>query len=212
VNTNKLIDLLSTNLQPVARRGFERALFLVVAMGGVAALGLMLATVGPRPHLTLHLGWSAIKLLFGLSVVGTGMPILVRSAQPGRRLSALPLFRPFFVVSAAALATLLGTGPAIWKGMLLGATHVSPVRCLLCIVGFAAIPWMALFYMLREGAPTRPSVCGGLAGVVAGGVGAAAYAFTCSSDSIPFIASWYVAAIALCALVGALFGPRLLRW
>jgi hypothetical protein len=48
--------------------------------------------------------------------------------------------------------------------------------------------------------------------VVAGGVGAAAYALSCSSDTIPFIAFCYGAAIALCALIGEQLGPRLLRW
>jgi hypothetical protein len=29
---------------------------------------------------------------------------------------------------------------------------------------------------------------------------------------MPFIAIWYGAMVALCAFVGALFGPRLPRW
>jgi hypothetical protein len=63
-----------------------------------------------------------------------------------------------------------------------------------------------------QGAPTRPRFCGAIAGVVAGGLGAAAYALTCRTDTIPFIAVCYSAAIALCAFIAAQLGPRLLRW
>jgi hypothetical protein len=214
VNTDRLIDVLSANLQPAVHRGFERAVLLAIAAGGVAALSVMLATVGPRAHLASasHLEWAAIKFLFALSIVGTGTPILIRSARPGSAARTLPLVLPFLFVSAAALATSLLSAHGARQQLVLGSTTASPERCLLCIMGFAAIPWVALIRVLREGAPTQQSVCGALAGVVAGGVGAAAYAFTCISDSFAFIASWYVAAIALCAVVGALFGRRLLRW
>ena len=77
---------------------------------------------------------------------------------------------------------------------------------------FAAIPLAAVIYALRKGAPTRLKLCGGIAGIVAGGIGAAAYAFNCTSDTIPFIAIWYGAAIVLCAVIGAQLGPRVLRW
>jgi hypothetical protein len=43
-------------------------------------------------------------------------------------------------------------------------------------------------------------------------IGAAAYAFHCPDDSLPFIALWYGASIAFCAGIGAVLGPRVLRW
>ena len=61
--------------------------------------------------------------------------------------------------------------------------------------------------------PTQLRLSGAIAGVVAGGLGAAAYALSCSSENtIPFIAFRYNAAIVLCALIGAQLGTRLLRW
>jgi hypothetical protein len=47
----------------------------------------------------------------------------------------------------------------------------------------------------------QPANLGAVA--AAGGLGAAAYAFNCTSDTIPFIAVCYGAAIALCAFIGA---------
>jgi hypothetical protein len=215
VNTDRLIDLLSANLEPVGRGRLPKAVLLAVAAGVVAALGVMLATVGTRPDLNspAHLAWSAIKLLFGLSVAGLATPFLLSSARPGFAglTRAVPALIPFLVVDAAAVAALV-SHPYLWSEMLRGATSVSPARCLVCILTFAGIPLIALTHVLREGAPTQPKACGALAGTVAGGVGAAVYAFTCASDSFPFIAAWFGAAIALCAFIGALLGARLFRW
>lgn len=215
MNTNELIELLSSNLEPVNHRQFQRSVVMAVVMGGVAAFTLMWMTVGPRPNLgsTPHLQWCALKLLFALSVVGSATPVLIRSARPGSSSAAryLSALLPFIAISIAAAGALIGK-PGMWREWLLGATRMSPVHCLLHIVGFAAIPMFLLISVLREGAPTRPSACGAVAGVVACGAGAAAYALACKSDSVPFIAVWYSAAIAAYAIVGAVAGPRVLRW
>jgi hypothetical protein len=199
VNTERLTDLLSTNLQPADCRGFKRALYLAVTAGGIAAVGVMLATVGPRPHLgsPSHLEWSVVKLCFALSIVGTATPVLLQSARPGTEARALSVLLPILIVGVAALVALPLAGLAAWKDMLLGTASESPVRCLLCIIGFGVIPLLALMYVLREGAPTQPSLCGALAGMVAGGAGAAAYSVACLTDTIPFIAVWYVAGLRL---------------
>ena len=113
---------------------------------------------------------------------------------------------------AVALAVFLLSQPLARGAMLRGATSISSGRCLVCIVFFAAVSLAAVIWAVRKGAPTRLKLSGAIAGIVAGGIGAAAYAFNCTSDTIPFIAIWYGAAIALCAVIGALIGPRVLRW
>jgi len=65
---------------------------------------------------------------------------------------------------------------------------------------------------LRKGAPTNLRRAGAIAGLVAGALGATAYAFHCPDDSVPFIAIWYGTLVALCGAIGAMLGPRLLRW
>jgi hypothetical protein len=216
MNTDQLVDLLSANLEPVGRVQFGRMLLLAMLTGGAAAFVVMLATVGPRADLDspIHLEWTAIKLLFAVNVIGTAAPVLLRSMRPGleKQTHQLIVFLPLFAAIVAALSMLLFVTPQAWSSMLHGATSVSPARCLLCTIFFAAIPFAALVWALRQGAPTRLRLSGAIAGVVAGGFGAAAYAFSCVSDTIPFIAVCYSAAIALCALIGAQIGPRLLRW
>lgn len=215
MNTDRLIDILSVELEAVNSGRLGKTLILAIVTGGAAAFGLMLATVGPRPDLqsTAHIEWVAVKLLFALSVIGTGAPLLNRSIRPGLEDATnwALVFFPFFAALAVALGVLLGQ-PQAWREMLRGATTVSSVRCLFRIMFFAAIPLAAVIYALRQGAPTRLKLCGGIAGIVAGGIGAAAYAFNCTSDTIPFIAIWYSTAIVLCAVIGAQLGPRVLRW
>jgi hypothetical protein len=66
--------------------------------------------------------------------------------------------------------------------------------------------------VLRGLAPTRPALAGAAAGALAGGVGGAVYALHCMELAAPFLAVWYVAGIVLPVVLGALLGPRLLRW
>src|SRR5215467_2647992 len=81
VNTDRLIDVLSANLEPVSQGQLRRTLVLAMVTGGVAAFGLMLATIGPRSdlNLTAHLEWAAAKLFFAFSIVFAGAPFLIRS-------------------------------------------------------------------------------------------------------------------------------------
>jgi hypothetical protein len=215
MNTDRLIDMLSGELEAVNNGRLGKTLILAIVTGAAIAFGLMLVTVGPRSDIqsTAHIEWVAVKLLFALSVIGTGALLLNRAMRPGLEDAtnwALVVI-PFLAALAVAFAVLLGQ-PQAWRGMLVGATTISSIRCLLLIVFFATIPLAAMIYALRQGAPTRLNLSGGIAGIVAGGIGAAAYAFNCTSDTIPFVAIWYGAAIVICAVVGAQIGPRVLRW
>jgi hypothetical protein len=216
MNTDRLIDILSDDPAPVESDQLGKVVLLAIVIGEVAAIALMLATVGPRADLqsTAHLEWLTAKLFFALSVVGVGVPLLIRSIRPG--LEEQTSWRlglvPFVTALAVALAVVFFSQPQAREALLRGTTRISSVRCLLCILFFAVIPMAAVIRAVRKGAPTRLRLSGSITGMVAGGIGAAAYAFNCTSDTIPFIAIWYGAAIAICALLGALLGPRLLRW
>jgi hypothetical protein len=211
MKTDHLINLLSTNLEPIKRGQIAKTLALALMVGGAAAFCLMLSTVGLRSGLTFNLNFLAFKLLFTLSLLGIGTLLLARLARPGqsrRRLSTLT-FLPFLVIALVGAVALGFENPMRWGRMLLGMNWVT---CLFCIPLFAAIPFVALIWFLRKGAPTDLKRTGAIVGLVAGALGATAYAFHCPDDSIPFIALWYGAMVAFCAFVGALLGPRLLRW
>ncbi len=212
MNTEHLIDVLSTNLEPVDRRALRTSLAWAVVVGGAAAFCLMLGTVSLRGDLTsgTSLAFVAVKLVFALTVIGGGLAFLSRAVRPGQdaqtsfQLAALP-----FVIVIVAAVTDLVFGLSTPHVMTMG-THW--VLCLYCIPLFAVVPFGLLIWALRLGAPTRLRRTGAMAGLVAGAIGAAAYAFHCPDDSLPFIALWYGASIGFCAAVGAMLGPRLLRW
>ena len=65
---------------------------------------------------------------------------------------------------------------------------------------------------LRHGAPTRPAVAGAIAGLLSAGLAATLYASHCTDDSPLFVATWYTIATALVTAIGALAGPRVLRF
>jgi hypothetical protein len=78
--------------------------------------------------------------------------------------------------------------------------------------GAVAAALAAALWALRGLAPTRPRAAGGAAGLLAGAVGAAGYSLACPEASPGFVAAWYTLGIALTGGLGALLGPRLLRW
>ena len=213
MKTERLIDLLSTNLEPTKSKEIGRMLAWAVAIGAIAAFGMMLATVGLRTKAGggFQGPFLALKLLFMMSVIGLGVALLARLLRPGqntRRLFAI-VFLPFLALGLACLIALALAQRNAWGPMIL---RTQWVMCLYCIPLFATVPFALLIWALRKGAPTNLRRTGAIAGLVAGGLGAVAYAFHCPDDSVPFIAIWYGAMVGLCALIGAALGPRLLRW
>lgn len=213
MKTDQLIDMLSTNIEPVKEGRLKRSLVWALVVGGAAAFCLMLTTVGLRTGVTEGFvpGYLTIKLLFTLSLIGMGATLLERLMHPGqdgRKLFAF-VFLPFFIVVCAGVASMVFGQPMAWGRMMFGMHWAT---CLLCIPLFAVVPFAALIWALRNGAPTNLTRTGAIAGLVAGALGATAYAFHCPDDSVPFIAIWYGTLVALCGLVGAIFGPWFLRW
>jgi hypothetical protein len=157
MKTEHLINILSTNLEPVKRGQLAKTLALALIVGGAAAFCVMLGTVGLRSGPTFSLNFLAAKLLFTLSLLGMGTALLARLARPGqseKKLSTLT-FLPFLVIAIAGAVALGFENPMMWGRMLLGMNWVT---CLLCIPLFAAIPFAALIWFLRKGAPTDLNV------------------------------------------------------
>ena len=98
---------------------------------------------------------------------------------------------------------------AYWNRMILGDEWL---ECLLSIPLIAIVPFAVTIFAVRRAAPTNLVRAGAVAGLLAGGVSAMAYALHCTDDSLPFVAIWYGGTIVLCTLAGAALGPRLLRW
>jgi hypothetical protein len=213
MKTSELITLLSTNVEPVDHRIVARTVSAAILAGIAIAVTVTLVTLGVRPDVKHDnaLIYLPLKLLFTLQIVILTSLCLIRVVRPGgERATPIGLIAlPFVILMLLAALTLGATQPAHWDRMVVGDGWL---ECLISIPIIAIVPFAAVVWAVRRMAPTDLTRSGALAGLVAGGISAAAYALHCTNDSLPFVALWYSATIALCTLAGAKLGPRLLRW
>jgi hypothetical protein len=213
MKTDELINVLGTNVEPVEGGELRNALTIALAAGAVAALCLMLAIFGvPADALGgEHLGFKMLAVAFTLALAAVGTRFLTRAVRPGKpgRKPLILIGLLFFAILSAGIVALALAPPAAWGEMIFGPQWAA---CLLCIPLFAVAPFVSLVWAVRKGAPTNLVRTGAVAGLVAGALGAAAFAFHHPGGSIPFIVLWYGGPIVLCALAGAILGPRILRW
>jgi hypothetical protein len=210
-NTDDLIGRLAQQAGSVGappRLWLERRLGLaaLLALGIGAGLAILLFGSGPSLASTIPTAPFWHKIACSLAVAAGGF-LLVRSlARPegsGRTIVAL-------LPGAALLmlgAVLDDSGFPVF-----GHSGQSVPICLAAIV-LLSLPALALILgVVRGGAPTRPTLAGTAIGILAGGLGAAAYAVACKNDGGLFVAIWYSAAILIVAGLGALLGRRVLAW
>lgn len=213
MKTDELIDMLGTNIEPVKDGQLRNTLLLALVTGTAVALCLMLTIFG-APAVAFgeeYFGLTALALAFTLGLVAAGASFLIRAARPGKpgRKPLVVIGLLFLVLLSAGIVALIGTHPAAWGGMVFGPQWAA---CLICIPLFAIAPFASLIWALRNEAPTNLTRTGAVTGLVAGALSAAVFAVHQPSGSIPFIVLWYGGPIVLCTLVGAVLGPRLLRW
>ena len=212
MNTHQLVRALSADLT-ASRTPLELRFAATLVPGILVALALFAVTLGPRPDFVIAVEHArflfkfAITLLLALS---SALLVwrLVRPGAPTRSPLLLLSLMPALLV-LAAVAELIVLPRAQWMPRLVGE---NAAMCLWCVPFFAFPILIAAIAGLRAGAPTRPSLAGASAGLLAGGIGAAIYAAHCPDDSPLFVAAWYSLAIALVAAIGAAAGRFALRW
>ena len=211
MKTDDWIGLLATQAGPAPRWAVQRRLLPALALGSALALGL--ATGWPWAPwqtgtdgavLALKLGYTAAVLLAATSLaIQLGRPVM------RQRHGLVWLLLTVLGMLLAAWATQVPGAPAGGAGV---QGQGSASVCAVSILGLSLPTLAAGFWALRGLAPTRPALAGGALGLMAGGAGALAYAVVCTESSALFVAVWYSVAMGLPALLGALLGPRLLRW
>lgn len=213
MNTDELIRLLSTNVEPVRSRQVVRQ----IAAAVVAGTGAMIAAVLIAGRLRADIDsveamtYLSVKLAFAFAVIASSTVYLTRFARPGGEVGTRLFFAawPLAALTLLALVSLVFAPLRHWQSMAMGDQWL---ECLISIPLLAVVPFAIVVWAVRRMAPTDLSGAGALVGLVSGGMSAAGYALHCTDDSLLFVSLWYSAGIALCTLVGALLGPRLLRW
>jgi hypothetical protein len=213
MKTEELIAALAADARPTAPGGWRGRLALAVVIGAAAAVAVVLVWLGMRPdmHFAMRKAAFWIKAGYTLCLAACGFAMTVRMGRPGATPGpALAIAPVLFAALAALAATELllapaGARPGDWLG---DSWRVCPFL----ILAISAPIYLAVVWALRGMAPTRLRLAGASAGLLAGGLGATVYGLHCQEMSAAFVVTWYSLGVVACVVIGALLGPRLLRW
>jgi hypothetical protein len=199
--------------QPARTDSIERRCAMALLPALALAALLFALSLGPRPDFAVVATDPrfVFKFVVMLTLAATALMLVCRLARPGAGtgLLALALAAGPVLLGLGVLVELVSVPSAAWSAKLVGT---NARICLTFIPIFAAPLLLAALIALRYGAPTRPALTGAVAGLLAGGLGAALYAAHCTDDSPLFVATWYSIAIGAVAIVGMLLGNKILRW
>lgn len=205
--------MLASELTPVRPGKTRDDLLLGLSFGAAVSLAVVLAVYGVQPGLVsiAHGGPIAIKACYALSLAAIAGSILMPMSRPG---NIVPDRKGLFmlpVLLLAGLALLQTAMPAdagsvsLWLGS-------SWQRCSFRIAGLSAPIFAGACWAIRRQAPLRLRATGALAGLISGGIAAAIYGVACTENGMGFVLIWYTIGIAISTALGAVIGPRVLRW
>ncbi|MBK9363166.1 MAG: DUF1109 domain-containing protein [Rubrivivax sp.] len=211
MKTQTLVELLARGAGPAPRHVAARRLLPAAGFGVLASAALALALIGPIPAALyataapwVKLGYAAVLAAAALWLTATLSRPVARPLRPGRAVAAVVA-----AMGLIGLVALLATPAGERMTALLG--H-SALACPGNVLALSLPALAAALWALRGLAPTRPHAAGAAAGLLAGALGAAGYALACTETSPGFVAAWYSLGIGLTAALGAIVGPRVLRW
>ena len=213
MNNEALIEMMAAGVKPVPRRDFAQRFGAGLGLGLMACLLLVALALGFRPDL----GWAVqhhtfwVKLGYCASIALLATLATARLGRPdaGALGWLLWLAVPVCALAALAMFDLARAAPDQTRTLWLGASW----RICSALVFLLSLPvFGGLLLALRWLAPTRLRAAGAAAGLAAGAWAACLYCLHCPETAAPFILVWYSAGIALATGLGALLGPRLLRW
>jgi hypothetical protein len=212
MKTDELIALLAEDLQPARRFMVARWLLLGVILGAALSTLLMMTTIGPRPdiHAAMQLRAFWVKFLYTLALAGLGFVLAARQARAGQSSRSLTLALAAPVAALMVLAGIQLSAPnANAAQLVMGSTWMV---CPWLILMLSLPLTLCLLMAMRRLAPTRLTLAGAAAGLLAGAVAATIYGFHCPEMAAPFLLIWYTLGIGFSAVFGAFLGPRLLAW
>jgi hypothetical protein len=213
MKTDEFAKLLATGAGPAASGAPARRFAAAMVIGAALSLLIMAGVLGVRATLADDMGlpmfWT--KFAFPAWLAAGAAVAALRLGRPGVRLAGVPaaLAIPVVALWLVAGVVLASADASQRPALLLGETWRScPFNItLLSLPMLAASLWAMKAY-----APTRLGWSGAAAGLLAGAGGALVYAFHCPELAAPFLAVWYVLGMAIPTAVGAVAGPRILRW
>lgn len=215
--TNELIEQLSADAA-MSDASLRSKYFLVFALAAVwiGGFSLWIFNLAGSPIRSGYVELIiypliASKQLVPLLVAVTAVPLAAMLIRPEARLSmnTLPLVIALLILPILAAFTLV---PMDHGNRYLVIQGDGFLQCLSSIFVLSVALITAQIFVLRQGAVTRPFSAGGIAGLAAGAVSAAIYAFICTEDSPGFYGLWYSTGILIAGAIGAVAGKSFLKW
>jgi len=208
---SELITRLTEGLEPVRPLRPRTGLVLVgAATLGTAILVVLLMGIAASvasghlsPHLLIVNG-----LLLVLGASASVSVVAMASPSVGSRYDGPKwAMRMAAILPLAAFLLMLGKPDF---ADLLDAYH--GFRC--AMIGILASTLVAgtLVVWLRRGAPVSIARAGLYTGVAAGALGSASYGLSCPLESIYHLGIWHFLPVAVCAALGGIAVPGLVRW
>jgi len=214
MRTDDLVTMLATGAGAVQPNQVPRRYAIALGWGALGAALLMATLLGLRPDLGAAvlrpMIW--VKFAFVACLAAVSLLAATRLSRPGLRLAWVPsaLGAPLLAIWLLAAFELTRADDAAQRAVLFfGDTADS---CPLLIALLAAPVFVAVVWAMKGLAPTRLRLAGATAGLVAGAVGALVYSLHCPESGAPFIGFWYPLGMLIPTAIGAVLGPRLLRW
>jgi hypothetical protein len=213
MKTDEFVSLLATGIDAVDARAPTRQRVAAIAGGTVAATVLMVLWLDVRPTFaldaTLPMFW--VKELFCIALAVAGVFAVARLSRPGAASGRVEILAgaPILAMWLLAVVVLAGAEPQDRTALIRG---ISWAECPYNIAVLSMPVFAAILWAMRGVAPTHLRRAGAAAGFAAGAIGALAYTLHCPELDAPFLAIWYVAGVLIPTVVGAIVGPRLLRW
>jgi hypothetical protein len=213
MNTDDLIAQLSSDVPPVRRHMVGWRIAVGLLAGALVSGAFVVMAMGVRPDLGKAMHGFAFWMKWGYTI-SLAIAALIMTAQLARpdsgRLRWWWLMAiPVLLLAGLGVAELVRTPPGDWLAMWLGQSWmVCPWR----VLALAMPIFVGLLWSFRRLAPTRLRAAGAAAGLAAGAFAATVYCIHCPEVSAIFVLTWYSLGILLASSLGALLGPRLLRW
>jgi hypothetical protein len=214
VTTHKdLIEALASDAGPVSPLAARRQVALAVIVGGGIALISVITIFGIQPGLDSFARGEPllVKSAYAISLAGIALALTLLLASPGvwTQKTWRWVAAPVAGLALLALAELFRAPIGQWPNMVMGNSWS---QCPWRIAALSVPVFIGLCIAIRGQAPANLRASGAAAGLLSGAVAATVYALACSESSAAFILVWYSAGIALVTAIGALLGPKFLRW
>ncbi|MFC4276670.1 DUF1109 domain-containing protein [Achromobacter aloeverae] len=213
MKTDDMISMLAAQVAPVDRGILARRYRGALALGGLGSILLMAMIYGIRPDIRAMLAtplfWA--RMAFPACTAAAALLAAARLSRPGMPVGRgwVLLAAPVVAVWGAAAVMLLAAPAQARLPMVLGVTWRT---CPFNIALLSVPTFIAVFWAMKGLAPTRPRLAGATAGLLASATATVAYCLHCPEMGVAFWAVWYFTGMLLPTALGALLGPKLLRW